>query len=423
MRVIAGLVTVAACYAPHPQLGAQCGPNGECPSGLTCIDDKCGGSEPIDAPLSSEGLPPDAPPPDATPACVMWGAQRYFDPCMLPMPMGDLDLVSNGQNPGYILHTDSGVLTDRSNMTQIAIATMTNPNDGSLLVSVSSLEIESGASLRVDGPVPVEIASWSTITIDGGLDVAGHHIFGNSGAGSNPSTCHDGGGGMDGDATDGAGGGGGGGGNQNGGDGGNGSLGKGGRHGSLEQGTPTIVQGGCDGGHGGMGGGGQSGNGSGGGAVHLDAATSIAISGTINASGTGGKGGFAPYGAGGGGGSGGYIGFEAPTVTAMSTAIIVSNGGAGGGGADDLTGNGSPGQDGQTSSSAAIGGSPGSVDACSTAGGNGGYVQANAGVTAVDATCGGGGGGGATGYMIKISGDFATVPGAIISPAPKPPND
>jgi hypothetical protein len=423
MRVIVGLVAVAACYAPHPQLGVQCGPNGECPPGQACIDDKCGGNEPIDAPLSSEALSADATS-DGTSACATWGVQRYFDPCKIPPPMGDLDLVSNGLTPGYILHTDTGTLTDRSNSSQIAIATMTNPTDGALIVSVSSLEIESNASLRVDGPVPVEIASWSTITITGGLDVSGHRLFSASGAGSNPSTCSDGGNGGNGDATDGAGGGGGGGGNQLGGYGGAGSVGTNGLRGLIEQGTPTIVQGGCDGGHGGMGGGNASFPGDGGGGVHLDAMMSIAIAGTINASGAGGKGGFAPYGGGGGGGAGGYVGLEAPTVTAMSTAIIVSNGGAGGGGADDATGNGSPGQDGQTSTAAAIGGAAGNVDACATAGANGGNAQANAGVSvATTATCGGGGGGAATGYMIKISGNFSVVSGAVISPAPHSPNN
>jgi len=36
-------------------------------------------------------------------------------------------------------------------------------------------------------------------------------------------------------------------------------------------------------------------------------------------------------------------------------------------------------------------------------------------------TCGGGGG--ATGYLIKISGNFSALNGSIISPSPKPPND
>jgi len=101
--------------------------------------------------------------------------------------------------------------------------------------------------------------------------------------------------------------------------------------------------------------------GNGGGAVAI-IASSIALSGTINASGAGGLGGPAEKAGGGGGGSGGMIVLDASTITVSgATYALYANGGGGGqGGASSSGGLGvGPGQNGGESPGPLTGGSGG----------------------------------------------------------------
>lgn len=59
------LLIAAGCYQPTPTLDAPCGPNGECPSGLSCRAGVCGtaGTTFDDAPIQQQdGAPPDTAP-------------------------------------------------------------------------------------------------------------------------------------------------------------------------------------------------------------------------------------------------------------------------------------------------------------------------------------------------------------------------
>ncbi len=97
MRYAWGItVALAACYSPAAHPGAPCGPNGECPSGLTCIADHCvaPGTTGEDAALDPDAdltdgnmiaidAPPDAPPmlgPWGTPVMLTTGVSSETDP-------------------------------------------------------------------------------------------------------------------------------------------------------------------------------------------------------------------------------------------------------------------------------------------------------------------------------------------------------
>jgi hypothetical protein len=79
MRQLWGtVVALAACYQPTASPGAPCGPNGECPSGLDCQNDRClpPGTGTQDAAVE-DAVPADAAmsdAPDAAPGYVPWGA-------------------------------------------------------------------------------------------------------------------------------------------------------------------------------------------------------------------------------------------------------------------------------------------------------------------------------------------------------------
>ena len=254
--------------------------------------------------------------------------------------------------------------------------------------------------LRVTGAVPqsraLVLLATTELSITGTLDVSSNDtIFGpgNGGCGGGPSG-NNGGGGAAGGSFGGLGG--------HGGGSGGGSP--------IPTATGVIVRGGCAGGTGDNAGGA---GGRGGGALYLIAGTTLAISGTVDASGAGGRGSpasLAPAG-GGGGGSGGLIVVDAPSATVTGT--LFANGGGGGQGSG-TTSAGSPGIDPLTWNVPALGGSMGS------AGGAGGDGAATTTTTGRDGAAGitgkgSGGGGGGIG-IIKV-----IAPGSIggsESPAP-----
>ncbi len=164
----------------------------------------------------------------------------------------------------------------------------------------------------------------------------------------------------------------------------------------------TELRGGCPGGAGSSDPGGMAGaGGAGGGAVDI-IATSIKVSGAINASGAAGGGGTEAgnkSSGGGGGGAGGMIVLDAPSVSAGTTPPSVyangGGGGQGGTGADPGKGPGADGREPTSPQAPASGGATGSRGGgAGGAGGAGVHVDGAPGQGHVYPGGGGGGGGG-----------------------------
>ncbi|HET7505184.1 MAG TPA: hypothetical protein VFK02_29400 [Kofleriaceae bacterium] len=345
--------------------------------------------------------------PDA-PACV----PGFLDLCAQAPPTINLD-VSTGQ----ALNTDSDP----------RCRTFPQPGGSAVcLIYVSNASIAAAGSLTVTGSRPLAIASTSTITIAGTLDVGSRGtqvgpaadstacMFaaipeldpGGAGGGAGGTFTLAGGDGGQGDDDD-----------------SRGQDGKAlpGRHGTSA--TITVLRGGCRGQAGGdestdVGAGNGGSGGHSGGALYLVARQSITIPGTIRATGARGEGGQTQSG-GGGGGSGGLVVIEAPTITVAGQ--ISANGGGGGQGGGrvgttDFTGQ--PGTDGALGATPATGGfGANNNDVRFSTGGAGGAgtTGATAGTVSI---VGGGGGGGAAG-VIKLLGT-PTLGGSTISPPPSP---
>ena len=256
------------------------------------------------------------------------------------------------------------------------------------VVAGTSIALPIGVVVTATGARPlVLLATAGTITLDGLLSVASVRPD-MMGAGAAKGPCLRGT-----DPTENGGGQGGSFGAQ-GGAGGIGTLGTPGTAGAIE---PLLtLRGGCPGAAGG--GVAPGAGGLGGGVVDL-IASSIAVTGTIDASGTGGNAAtFTPNGAGGGGGgSGGTIVFDTPDLSIVFTALVFANGG-GGGEASSSSNNGVAGFD-PTSTAAAFGGALGTNSGDGGNGSSGGVGAVGGGELCTATTCGGGGGGGGTGII------------------------
>jgi len=314
-------------------------------------------------------------------------------------------------------NTDTGVFRVGAVPLTVPNTVINQAGTDARLIAVDSFRIGAGVRLRVDGSMPLIVASWGTIAIEGDLDV-GSTRGGTTGAGANHSSCE-----VTAPTATGASGTGGGGGGGFGGRGGNGGEGDSNNSGSgafpgglggAAIAAPTIVRGGCPGAESGPDGGGTvAAEGAGGGAVQLSALGAITVSGRVLAGGAGGTGGPDSSAVGGGGaGSGGYIGLEGSTVTV--TGVLAANGGGGGEGTD-RSNTGNNGEDSHADQSRAPGG--GGATSIGTDGGMGGAGSqlAGADVPGVEAG-GGGGGGGGVGFVLVWSADY-TGSGAVISPA------
>ncbi|MBW2462872.1 MAG: hypothetical protein JRH11_14565 [Deltaproteobacteria bacterium] len=358
-----------------------------------------------------DGASPDSSVPDAGMPCTAWGAQ-HFDPCTLPGTDMEVNVSEDA-----VYDTDSGTL-------RIGGVDLIVPNDiidqggtDARIIVVDNFRIGAGARLRVVGSMPLIVASWGTIAIEGDLD-AGSVRGGVAGAGANHGSCNAVAPTATGDSGTGGGGGGGfGGRGGNGGEGDSNNTPGGtfpGGSGGAAVATPTIVRGGCPGAQSGPDGGGAVGaGGTGGGAIQLSALGAITVPGRILAGGAGGTGGPDSRATGGGGaGSGGYIGLEGSTVTV--TGVLAANGGGGGEGTD-RSNTGDNGEDAHPDESRAPGGSGGT-----TIGTDGGMGGAGAQLAGADVpgvlNGGGGGGGGGVGFVLVWSADY-TGSGAAISPA------
>jgi len=343
-----------------------------------------------------------------------------------PCVPGFLDLCNQTAQSTSLNFTSAKMLdTDRDQLCH----RISQPGGGEVcLVYATVINITSTGSITAFGSRPLVLASSSTMTIDGTIDVGSHAgpNGGQRGPGANAMTgCT-----FAGNPADDSGGGGGGAGGSftlPGGDGGTGDndnsspptgTAAAGLHGATT--TISVLRGGCAGQTGGdestMFGSGRGGRGgSSGGALYLFARQSLTITGNVRATGAGGGGGDVQAG-GGGGGSGGLVVIESPSITISGQ--ISANGGGGGQGGGRISGNdfsGNPGTDGNLGATAAAGGSgAASGDQRLGFGGAGGALSAAVNGTTED--FGAGGGGGAAG-AIKLLGQ-QQVSGAI-SPAPQ----
>lgn len=356
---------------------------------------------------------------DAPADCAAW-KPKHFTPCALPAPLGAMTLAG----ASYIYDTDRGEFIGGPDVPHTSIVVPQANGTATRIMSVASFTLDPGLRLRVVGSLPLIIAAWGDITVNGLLDVSSAS-FDVPGAGAGGPGCTATGGGAA-VATKGAGGGGGGAFAGAGGDGGDADRdhapGVVGGVGGTAITTPTAnVRGGCSGASGGVVGpgavaplsaGSAAAGGEGGGAVQLTARGKLVV-GSIHAGGAAGFGGPGQESGGGGGGSGGFIGLEGATITV--TGILAANGGGGGAGAAAAAAAANSGTNATVTNNAAGGGS---AAQCASAGGRGAASTTLVGESATrgDLTsCGGGGGGGGAG-VISIRSTTFTMTGATFSP-------
>jgi hypothetical protein len=391
-------LSLAACGFPRATAALECQITADCDDGRVCIDGFCV----VDDNGGADGPGPDS----ARFDCTQWPATQHFAPCDIVQPTGALTL---DQPIVYTLDTGTGELVPAGG-TAIPVATAMIASGR--LISVDALTINTGATLRVIGPVPLIVAAWTTIEIAGDIEAGSTQL--EAGAGANPTTeCglrlatngtldNDGGGGAGGGGFQGTGG-----------TGGRGDLdaATGGPGGGPAL-TPPLLLGGCNGAKGGDGDLPGGIGGFGGGAFQLTAKDTITIDGKLNAGGAGGEPGGATDdgGGGGGGGSGGMIGFEATNITVGAAAIVAANGGGGG------EGGRSPGERGQDATAVATRAQGGNNGTAGDGGLGSGQGVINGGGGQNDQNGGGGGGGGGAAGFITVKG--ATTLTGTVTPAP-----
>jgi hypothetical protein len=279
-----------------------------------------------------------------------------------------------------------------------------------VVLPMTLLDITATGTLRVIGPRGIVFLVKGDAKIAGVLDARSSRL-GGVGAGANDINCGARGGGNGGEASSPFGGGGG------------GAFATGGTPGGtststngpagLPAGNDTLIplQGGCPGGNGG----GTSvalvpgAGGSGGGAIQISVAGTLAVDGMITVSGEGGQHGISDNTGGGGAGSGGGILLEGASVVLATTARLTANAGGGGEGGGILVAS-ADGADGAPDTNLPAAGGLGAGAATGAgAGGNGASSTTAAGL-AGDGTAGGGGGGGGLG-RVRINGN----PGCTLS--------
>ncbi len=434
---------LAACYSPSVAPGAPCGPGGECPSGLSCINAVCerpGASGDVDAPMSSDAEI------DAVSACVCSGGSLVCGSTMTTcsngcssngephcLPFAPLNGAAFEKADGtdnvsvtgaFDIDVDTGTITDRGDKS-IYRAAGTGVISGIYyeqvgayaLFAMTSLTFNQNGDLRLTGTRATIFVIDGDMTLRGVIDASGgctdgrHECAGpGGGAGGvaptgSASGCGAGQPGGDADGSTivhafGAGGGGFGTAGQQ----GAGTPGSAGASCGSASLVPLI--GGSGGGHGGnvvstslSGGAG----GGGGGALQLSVAGMLTIdsSGIIDVGGAGGEGDPGTTRGAGGGGAGGAVLIQAPTMNLAG--VIVANGGGGGG--HNPSGDG---EDGTRSATPAKGGGTGSYK-----GGDGG-----AGTTAPagGGTSHGNGGGGAVGRIRILGTTVNATLGVVVSP-------
>jgi hypothetical protein len=376
------LLLVPACFHPNYDY-TKCGPNGECPSGLTCnaqqICDKIDSAN--DA---SVGVPPGIDAPggiDGGSGMACYGPSGW-QVCFASAPTGSIILPST-------INTDGG-----SPCLGMQPMGWTAPQPAACFIVGDAITVPSGGT-KVNGAKPLVLVARSSITIAGVLDVARHKgvtvtmptdCFNFSQTPDAPDISVGGSGGAGGSFMTRA---------------GNGGLGDGGTQQGLanpaDAVAPTHLRGGCPGQEGGASSFGDIGTpGAGGGSVYLVSGGDIALQSAINASGAGGGGGRNRAG-GSGGGSGGMIVLYSATLTPSLTPVLMANGGGGGAGSPGSI-KAPDGSDPSVTSPL----TPAAGGATSSGQGGQGYSATGSALDgAVGASIGGGGGGGggAAGYI------------------------
>ena len=383
-RALYVLATLSfSCFSPTLPTGKPCAqPGDQCPPGLDCIDGTC------ETPGTVKDRDPDVP------DCP-WRSEHLV-PCAFPQSSAELLLDSD-----HVFDTDALTFETFVPDPDVTISTIEIGGVEAALIVADEIRLTPSASLRLFGTRPVIFAAYSSIKVEGTVDVSS--TTNSRGAGGSPENC----------ATDSVG-------LARGGAGGSHSTVLGGNGGGTNGGglggeamLPTSelpLQGGCRGGRGGDGEPSSSGGsgGHGGGAIYLSAQTLIEISGTIAAGGGGGAGAGSGADAGsshpggGGGGAGGHVILESPQIMLLQ-ALIAANGGGGGGGSAE----GNAGSTGGPGPAGVVGGSPGQGGGAGGDGGRGGDGSGCPGSAAAPGaqTNGGGGGGGACGKLDIYSDD------------------
>jgi hypothetical protein len=380
-----------------------------------------------DVPDADPAAPDASTLPDGPTVCVAWDA-TLVTPCDPALP-GPEALAVTGQNT---LNTENGMLTPAQGSARLLPSILRTQASAPMLriVNLSSLDIPSGASVRVTGVHALLLVVHGSARIGGVLSVSS--AGGPApvqGPGATDAACGGAGLGKNGMASGSLSPGGGAGGGAYGRDGGDGSDGQGpgagnkGAKGSTN-GVAMLepLRGGCRGGRGGdtsLAGDQGGAPGRGGGAVALTVRETLTLTGIIEANGSGGRGGLQGGGGAGGGGSGGAIFLEAGTL-AMAGGSLCANGGGGGEGGDGgiSPSPGGPGGDGTCTATPATGGA--TAESTGGAGGSGGATDVNAGNAQPPEDAGGGAGGGAVGRirLRGLGGPVDPAPAALISPAP-----
>jgi hypothetical protein len=337
---------------------------------------------------------------DSPAGCRTFSSQ--FDTC------GDSSVVDVVIGTTATYDTATGVMVNGANtlnVPHLMVEGKAGPID---VLLVRDMRMAPNARLRVNGPRPLAIIAYGSVTLETGAIIDAS----DGGAGARMTCPNSAVAGIG--NTGGAGGGGGGGFAAIGGSGGNGNsdgeAAPGGTGGEVVS-MPAGPLGGCSGASGGNGDDPGGVGGKGGGAIYIAAQTRIDIgtSAGINVGGGGGQGGrresFSDGDAGGGGGgSGGMIMLESPIV--HSVGVLAANGG-GGGEASGGSGGGDNGDAGVLGTAAAAGGSGDSSSG--TDGGAGGAKASPNGVSVTAGGAGGGGGGGGGVGFIVIESDDAMI--------------
>jgi hypothetical protein len=171
-RAVWVLLLVPACF--HPSYDRpRCGPDGECPVGLTCIAQICegmGGSA-IDAAIS-----------DASPS-ICWAIDDFiygFQVKACPTTLvGSIDVITN-----VSIDTDAGT----SNPPGLTCAPLGTGSSNVCALAANKITIEAGKTLAAHGTKPLALLGHS-IDIEGTIDVASH-IGGQRGPASNLTGCN-----------------------------------------------------------------------------------------------------------------------------------------------------------------------------------------------------------------------------------------
>lgn len=319
------------------------------------------------------------------------------------------------------LPADGGVATNFTANTTIDTDAVTATNgqtlppstviNGALVFRTTSLNVNGGVTVTINGSRPVIFAVTGSATIPNNAVIIAN-------AGRQPSSCATSGNGGDGsDIGGGAGGresGGGGGGFGTAGGLGGPADGHSGATGAAN-GNDTLIplRGGCRGGNATPT---NTAGGEGGGAIQLTVAGTLTLGGRIGAPGGGGGGAPANGNGGGGGGSGGAVLLEANVLTLQNSARVTANGGGGGEGSRGMAGDpGSIGRvDGATPATGGAGGSSGGGDGGDGAAGN---TNAGNGDPPSEVDAGGGGGGGGHGRIRFNPRMTCSLGNSVVSPA------